>query len=81
MPGKLDYFGSANAFKVDVGEKSVSIHLERDEGFRLAEKILRAANDRVSIDIAIHKRKTDWRGCQISIVSRSAKAQPRRGGI
>jgi hypothetical protein len=73
MPTKLDYFGSAKTFKVDVGEKSVSVHLEREQGFRLAEKILKAANERVSFDIAIHKRKPDWRGSQISVVSRAAK--------
>ena len=81
MPTKLDYFGSAKTLKVDVGEKSVSIHLSREEGFRFAEKILRAANDQVAFDVAIHRRKSDWRGSQISVVSRAAKVEPRRGGI
>ena len=53
MTAKLDYFGTARTLKVDVGEKSVSIHLGREEGCKLAEKILKAANERVSLDIAI----------------------------
>ena len=38
MTAKLDYFGTARALKVDVGQKSVSIHLDREEGFKLAEQ-------------------------------------------
>jgi hypothetical protein len=78
MAVKLDYFGSARTFKVDVGEKSVSIHLDRDQGFKLAEKILKAANDRTLFDIAIHKRKPDWRDSQISVVSRASRIAARR---
>ena len=81
MNTKLDYFGTARTLKVDVGEKSVSIHLCREEGFKLAEKILKAANERVSLDIAIHKKEPNWRGSHISIVGRAAKVEARRGGI
>ena len=79
MTAKLGYFGMARTLKVDVGEKSVSIHPGREEGFKLAEKILKAANERVSLDIAIHKKEPDWRGSHVSIVSRAARVSAPKG--
>ena len=79
MTAKLGYFGTARTLKVDVGKKSVSIHLVREESFKLAEKILKAASERTSLDIAVHKKEPDWRGSHISIVSRAARVAAPKG--
>ena len=79
MTAKLDYFGTARTLKVDVGKKSVSIHLDREEGFKLAEKILKAANERIAFDVAIHKKKSGWRGSHISVVSRNPRVTAPKG--
>jgi len=54
---KLGYFGQAYATKVYVGKKAVSLYFEKDQGFLLAEKILRAANSREGLSLTAYYGK------------------------
>jgi hypothetical protein len=75
MTAKLDYFGQARAAKVHVGNKSVSVHLDRDEAAVLAEKILRASNERTSVSFVVYPNKLTHGRAQITVVSRAPKIQ------
>ncbi len=44
MAKKLKYFGQAYASEVYVGKKAVTLNFAKDQGFNLAEKVLRASN-------------------------------------
>ena len=57
MAKKLKYFGQAYASKVYVGKKAVSLYFEKDQGFRLAEKVLRAANEREGLSLTAYYGK------------------------
>jgi hypothetical protein len=54
MAKKRQYFGQAHAFKTYKGAKSMSVLLVPEEGSQLAEKILRAVNKRVTVEITVH---------------------------
>ncbi len=70
MATRRKYFGQAKAFKVYIGPKSVNLRLVRQEGFMLAEKILRAANAGRSLDITVYPRKPKGTRSQITVTSK-----------
>ena len=57
MAKKLKYFGQAYASKAYVGKKAVSLYFTKDQGFLLAEKILRASNAREDLSITAYHGK------------------------
>ncbi len=70
MATRRKYFGQAKAFKVYIGPKSVNLRLAREEGFILAEKVLRAANAGRSLDIAIYPQSLKGGNSQITVTSK-----------
>jgi len=67
---KRQYYGQAHAMKTYKGAKSMSVLLEPNEGFVLAEKVLRAANKNVTVEITVHDASAKAGNAQITVTSR-----------